>query len=166
MPILTERKKSDREKMSAILAALVAQHGGTAEIENAPFGRIAPQSIMVRVSTPRGLECAFEFDGESSQPDTYVNAWNMSTDCDTCLSNSFPGSVNNFHFRKSTTVCEGFDALCAHVVKVLDMAADGSAFDARREAAKIAADGTWQERKAHFTAYLAEARAIQDAAAA
>jgi hypothetical protein len=150
MPKLTERRAADRKMMAETLAQIATECGATAEIENKPFGDMSPKMVMVRVTCQRGLQCAFEFDGESLQPDTFVNAWNFDTDSDTCLADSFPGSVNNYHFRKSTTSVDGFEALCDHVRDVCTKAAAGSIFDEERERNHVAENGTWQERKARF----------------
>lgn len=157
--MFSERKKSDRAKMAKIMHALAIEHGATAEIEEKPFGDMCPQMVRVGISTERGLQLSVDFDGKSCQPNVYVNAWNFSTDSDTCLSDRFPGSINNYHFRKCTTVSYGFEELCNHVRKVLDMAREETAFDPEREAAHVAKNGSWQERKAKFAAYVAEMNA-------
>lgn len=156
----TERRKADRKRMSEDLFALASQYDLasvtlTKEGEDLAY----PRAAIVGLTTKRGLSCRFEFDGESCQPDVYVSAWCMVLDTDACLSDRFPGSVNRYHFRKSTTVCEGFAALRAHVVAVLEGDKAGWLYDAEREAARIAEDGTWQEKKAKWDAYFAERQA-------
>jgi hypothetical protein len=153
----TERRKADRKRMSEELFAIASQYdlAGitlTKEGEDLAYLRAA----IVELTTKRGLACRFEFDGESCQPDVYVNAWHMILDTDACLSDRFPGSVNHAHFRKSTTVCEGFAALCAHVVAVLEGDKAGWIYSEAREAAHVAKNGTWQEQKTKWDAYFAE----------
>lgn len=150
---LTERRAADRQTMANTLAQIATECGATAEIEKAPFGDMSRKMIMVRIRCQKGLQCAVEFDGESCQPDVFVNGWNIDADSDACLADTFPGSVNHYHFRKSTTVSEGFAALCDHVRDVCTKAAVGSIFDAERERDHVAENGTWQERRAQFQAW-------------
>lgn len=166
MPKLSERRKADRALMAAHLENLVTICGATAKIEDKPYGDSSPRLIRVEVEAARGLRCGFDFDGDSTQPDVFVNPWHMSLDTDACLSDVFPGSVNPYHFTKSTTVCHGFDELCQHVKQVLEMAKDGTAFDPAREAASIKKNGTAAERNAKWAEYRAEWQADKAAAAA
>jgi hypothetical protein len=154
---LSERRKADRVKMAKILADLVTECGAETEVQVRPYETMMPQLIRVGIKAARGLRLGVDFDGKSCQHDIYVNAWNISTKFDTCLSSAFPGDVNPFHFSKCTTVEYGFAALCRHVRQVLEMARDGSAFDAEREAAQIKKAGsTAAERQARWAVWRVE----------
>lgn len=159
MPALTERRKADRAKMAEKLATIALEYGATVEIEREGENSICPRRIQVSIVAARGLACGFDFDGESCQPDIYVNGWHMGLNTDACLSDRFPGSVNNSHFRKSTTVRHGFDDLCDHVRQVLEMANAGTCFDAERESRHVAKNGTWQESAARFEQWRQELQA-------
>jgi len=161
---LTERRKADRKKMATDLFETVVAYP-LKEITLTEEGRdeAYPRAWILAIKTHNGLACRFEFDGESCQPDVFVNAWHMVLDTDARLSDRFPGSVNQAHFRKSTTVCDGFSALKSHVVAVLEGDKAGWIYDSEREAAAVAKDGSWQERKARFDAW-SEERAAQRAA--
>lgn len=161
MAELTERKKADRAKMATAVIALAEEFGIAYEVEKEGENSMRPRRWQVSIVTPRGLACSFDFDGQSCQHDVFVNAWHTIRNTDVCLSDAFPGEVNRCHFGKSTTLCYGFDELCAHIRKVLEMAANGSAFDAEREAAAVAKDGTWQERAARFDLWRAEMQAAK-----
>lgn len=153
---LTERKKGDRVKMAAIIKGVCSELGAT--VETTTIAR----EIMLHIEGPRGLNVSIDFDGDSCQPDVFVNGWNIRRS-DARLSSAFPGDVNPYHFSKSTTICYGFDDLCAHVRQVLEMANGGSCFSAEREAACIAKNGTWEESRARFASYIEEQRAGESA---
>lgn len=166
MALLSERRKSDRAKMATELASLIRGYGYEPEIEKEGESEAYPRAWIVALTTARGLCCRFEFDGESCQHDVYVNAWHMSLNTDACLSDRFPGSVNQAHFHKSTTVAEGFESLKGHVIAVLEGDRDGRIYDADREAAQIAKSGTWQEKAARFEQWRNELAAERAATAA
>lgn len=155
--MLTERRKADRAKMAETLIAIAAEFGCSTEVEREGENSICPRRIQVTVIHPRGLKCGFDFDGESCQHDIFVNGWHFAGECDTTLADCFPhGVVNPHHFRKCTTACEGFDSLCLHVRAVLGKANDGSLFCPKRERARIAENGTWQEQAAKWEEYRKE----------
>lgn len=157
--MLTEKRKADRLTMAAKLETLITECGATFErIEPAP---LSPRAIWLEVKAARGLCVTVDLDGDSWQPDIHVLSWHMDFETDACLSDRFGrlGSLNQHHWRKATYCAEGFESLCAALRYGLTLARDGTAFDPEREAAAIAADGTWQARKAAFDAGMAEWKA-------
>lgn len=157
MAVLTERRKADRAKMAETLIAIAAEFGCETEVEGEGENSICPRRIQVIIKHPRGLQCAFDFDGQSCQHDVFVNGWHFSGECDTVLADCFPqGVVNSHHFRKCTTACGGFDSLCQHVRAVLTMANSGALFSEERERKRVAEYGTWQEQAARWEEYRQE----------
>lgn len=154
---LTEARKGDRAKMAAIVQALAVECGAAATI--APHIYSA-RAISVRIEAARGVRLSVDFRGDTPQTrhDIYVLSWHMELDTDARFSNAF-GNINTFHFRKSTDIADSFGQLQSILRHRLGQIASGEAFDAAREAAGIAKDGTWQERKARFAAYRSEATA-------
>ena len=161
MTTLSETRKADRTKMATAIAEIVAECGATCETRPEGSDAFSKRRIVVAIEGPRGLCCAIDFDGDSCQPNVFVNAWNMSTRTDACLTRwYFPnGEVNPFHQRKCTTVVYGFEALCGHVREVLTRANSGTLFDPEKEAKHIAENGTWQEREEQFRKWREEERA-------
>ncbi|WNL50824.1 hypothetical protein RPALISO_237 [Ruegeria phage RpAliso] len=165
MQHLTEKRKADRARMVKELVAVVAECGATCEVRPEGADSISPRRSVVAIEGPRGLCCGIDFDGQSCQPDVFVNAWNMSIRTDACLTiGRFPdGDVNPFHQRKCTTVVYGFSALLDHVRNVLTRATDGELFDPVKEAEHVKENGTWQEREASFAAWREELAAKKSA---
>lgn len=150
MAELTMTRKADRAKMAVIIADLARSLGAEAVIHpDDPNGLYDGRLTRVAVTAARGLKVSVDFNGKSWQPDIYVLSWHMDLDTDACLDDSF-GNINPFHFRKATYTADGFEHLKEQLSRGLRKAADGSAFNAEREAASIAKDGTWQERKERF----------------
>ena len=146
--LLTERRKADRAEMASRLEDLIIHCGAKVTREE-----MGPREIWLNVEAPRGLRLTLDLDGDSVQPDVHVLSWHMALDSDACLSDRFYGSLNNYHFRKATTIAHGFDELCNAIETCLCDAADGTAFDADREARHIAEHGTAAERKAKWDEY-------------
>jgi len=161
--MLTERKKADRAQMATAVAMLAASLGANVEIEPEGSNSIAPRRVVVRMRAARGLCLTVDFDGDSTQPDTHILSWHMATDVDTCLASAFcrVGDVSAYHFRKATSVAEGFDDLCDVLRRGLEIAASGEAFSDEREAAAIAERG---ETAAQRDAVLDRAFAANKAA--
>lgn len=166
MKTLTETRKADRTKMAKKLAEIVSECGATCDVREEGLDSYRPRRVMVAIEGARGLCCGIDFDGESCQPNVFVNAWHMSLQTDACMARGmFPdGEVNPFHQQKCTTVVHGFDALCEHVRTVLTRAADGRIFDPEKEAQNVAENGTWQERESRFAAWREEMRAEKSSA--
>lgn len=140
-----ETRAADRKKMAAELESLIVAAGATFERrEGDPYP--GARCIRLNVTAARGLGVSIDIDGDSCQPGVYVLAWCISTDSDACLADRFGvggvGEVNPHHFQKSTQVAYGFESLKANIARGLAMAADGSAFDAAREATSIEKNGT------------------------
>jgi len=153
MRALTERRKADREEMARRVIECALAHGASAEINPDHLGA---RAVWVTIRAPRGLCLTLDFDGDSSQPDMHVMSWHMATDVDTCLSDAFTavGDINNYHYRKATTVAYGFNHLLNALSRGLALAATGAAFDDAREAAAIARAGeTAAERCARYDAW-------------
>ncbi|QJA42986.1 hypothetical protein [Phaeobacter phage MD18] len=161
MATLSETRKADRARMAKELVKTVMECGATCEVLEEGADTYRPRRVLIAIEGPRGLCCGIDFDGETIQPNIFVNGWNMSTRTDACLARGrFPdGEVNPHHQRKCTTVVRGFDALLEHVRTVLTRAADGSLFDAEKEAQHVAENGTWQDRAASFAKWREELRA-------
>lgn len=153
---LTERRKADRAKMAQEIADLAPTMGANAVINPEGYSAVAPRRVTVAIRAARGLRVDIDFDGETSIPDRHIVSWCIATDSDARLSDKFAryGSINPYHFGKATCFADGFDALCLAVEYGLECARDGSAFDAEREAAAIAKDGTAAEREARWAAYF------------
>jgi hypothetical protein len=156
MTEFTERRKADRIKMAAELEKLITECGASFVREDPPYSegdgpisKAYAQCIRLNVTAARGLLVTVDLDGKSSQPDVHVLSWHIAHDSDARLADVF-GDINRFHFCKASYVSEGFEALCDDLRDGLEMAADGTAFDAEREAACIAKDGTAAERSARF----------------
>lgn len=152
---LSEKRKADRAQMVKKLVAIVAECGATYDVRPEGFDSYSPRRVLIGINGARGLGCGIDFDGQSVQPNIFVNGWNIGTKSDACLVDDFPdGEINPFHFRKCTTVVYGFDALCEHVREVLTRAQSGELFHPEREAAGVAERGTWQERQARLAAFF------------
>lgn len=128
---LSETRKADRAKMVQAIVAIVAECGATCTTTAEGSDPYSPKRSVVAIEAAQGLACGIDFDGQSSQPNVFVNPWHMGFRSEARLSESrFPGSVNPHHRRKSTTVAYGFAELCDHVREVLTLAKSGEAFEA------------------------------------
>ena len=168
---LTVARVADREAMAAKVAELATRYGAAAEIERQPYGDMSPRSIMVRIRTPRGLCLNVDLDGDDAQArrGEWVLSWYIATDSDARLADSFGGNVNPHHHSKATYLADGLEGqfgLLSQISIGLTKAREGSAFDAAREAAFVAKDGTAAERQAKWDEYLREFAAQRTARAA
>lgn len=127
---LSETRKADRAKMVKELVAIVAECGATCTTRAEGSDALEPKRAVVEVTAANGLACYFDFDGDSSQPNVFVNPWHIGFQSEARLSERFPGSVNPHHRRKCTSVAYGFAELCDHVREVLTLAKTGEAFEA------------------------------------
>jgi len=161
---LSVTKKADRAAMAKIVFDILAASTniGRLEIEEQPFGDISPRCTRIEFEHGRGIGVFIEFDGDSSldREGKFCMPWCTVLNTDACLSEAFGravgGSINPHHYGKCTTFSDSFDDLCnilRHAVECLD---SGAAYDAEREAAKIAEEGTWQERAARFEQWRVE----------
>lgn len=126
--MLSERRKADREKMAQIIHALAIECGATAKIEHQPFGAMSPRMIMVNIESA-GVALGLDFDGDSSQPGTFVLSWHFATHGDQRKLADAPGwSVNAYHRHKATDIVEGFEELKAVLMARLVALKDGTAF--------------------------------------
>jgi hypothetical protein len=150
--MLTENKKVDRTKMAKDMEAIITVAGATFEREDG--NSIEPQCIRLNVRAAHGLRVSVEFDGQSCQPNVYVLSWNISH-TDARLSHAFP-NVNPVHYQKSTDVCYGFEHLCFVMKRRLEVAANGTAFSAERQAEyqrkTDAGEHVWQRIAVHQAA--------------
>lgn len=124
--MLTETRKADRAEMARQLVALVQSKGVPCVLEDPSIW--GPRAIMVTIEAPRGLRLSVDFDGGSTQPDTYVLSWHMKHGSTAKLRGNFAPSVNTYHFRKATDIAHGFDNLLEIIAQRLDATLDGSAF--------------------------------------
>lgn len=150
MPALSVSRARDRAIMAQRVADLAQSLGATAEIE--PMG---DRELWVKIRAARGLCLTVDFDGDSRQQreGVWVLSWHIATDSDACLDDSFGGSVNPHHFSKATYIGRGFDGLFGLLGQVelgLCKARDGDAFNAEREAAQVAKNGSAADRAAYW----------------
>lgn len=121
---LTERRAADRAKMAEQVIALVRRHGFAAYVDEE---MTLDRELWVRIKTARGLSLTLDFDGASTQPDTYVLSWHGVEDPHK-LSSGFAPSVNQYHWHKATDICEGFESLMDTLDRRLTSIASGEAF--------------------------------------
>lgn len=123
---LTERRKADRIKMANLLKEAVEQHGATCKIEDWAVKFNTPsRRIMCHVVAPGGAEISVSFDGDTSQPDTFVATWNTRGKL---WINPAMGPVNPHHFSKLNRVAMGFDHLLMVLTCDIDDFADGKGY--------------------------------------
>ncbi len=158
MKTLTEARKADRAAMAKALVALAESHGAACTVTPEGSDSYRKRRAAVTINAPRGLDVTIDFDGESPQPNIFVNAWHMGLETDARLAlGRFPnGDVNPHHQSKCTTVSHSFDALLDHVGIVLTRANTGDLFDLEKEAQDVAKNGTWQEQAARFAQWREE----------
>lgn len=122
---LTERRKADRAKMASLLVEIAEKHGALAEVTPGD----GPNTLAIRISTPRGLHVRVDLEGKSIQPDIHVLPWHMHYESQDKLAPEF-GDVNPYHHRKATQVAYGWNQLRDNIDRGLNMAAKGTAFQA------------------------------------
>lgn len=134
---LTERRKADRTKMAAAVAALCAEMGATCEQSDG----LEPQAIRVEI-TVGGARVGLDFDGSrfNSQPDVFCMPWNTVTmGTPLRMSSAFGcavgASVNPYHRAKCMGFAEGFPALMTRLRAALECINSGEAFEPAMDAA-------------------------------
>lgn len=151
--MLSVRRKADRAIMAERVRALAVECGAKAEIKSTHD----PREIRVTIEAARGLLLSVDLDGASPIGESHVLSWHTNLETDARLSDRF-GDVNPCHYRKSTDIADDFESMLSILKRRLEQCADGSAFDADREARMIAKNGeTAAERNARFARYRAEA---------
>ncbi len=155
---LSVKRKADRKLMADTVAALFRDNS-TVPVEVTIEARGA-RELVVGVRYERGICVGIDFDGDTPfLPPTWVNPWHMHSKTDARFSEYFGvvagGSINPHHFSKCTAVVYGWDSLRSNLANVIKLINSGEAYDGGREAAKIAKDGTWQERRDRWAAYAA-----------
>lgn len=125
---LSERRKDDRQEMTMRIEELVAKMGCRYKrLENDEYP--GPDTVHIFIQAPRGLQVNVEFSKKSWNPNVHVLHWHMAHDSVATLNSStFLGNVNPHHFRKATSVADGFDALCAELERCLGLAVSGKAY--------------------------------------
>lgn len=125
--MLTEKRKADREEMAARIIKLAHECGALAEYSD-PLG---PREIRIEIEAPGGLCLGVDFDGGSTQPDTYVLSWHMGAGegLRIKLGSFGPGSVNEYHQRKATQIARGFDELRIVLANSLKRCASGEIYE-------------------------------------
>lgn len=121
---LTVRRKADREKIAAALAAIAVEYGFTASPSATDRGR----QLTVCFTTLRGLKANIWLNGESTQLDVHIVNWYTATNSEAKIAAGFADSVNPYHWGKATDVCHGWRELAACVRDAFDSIKDGSAF--------------------------------------
>lgn len=167
--MLTERLKADRVKLAKLTYDLAVNLGSKAEVKpERPGDLYDGRRTTVYIKAPRGLCVSVDFNGRTPQssPDTYVLSWHMSLDSDACLADAAfnYGHVNSSHHRKATDVVYTVDDLFAVLTLRLTAAKEGTAFDAAREAASIAKNGTAAEQAARCAQWRAEEQQQRESA--
>lgn len=126
MSKLTEKRKADRIKMATILHDNVVAAGGTCEIVDwaKKFGHPS-RRIMCEIVAPGGAEIWVSFDGDTSQPDTYVATWNTRGKL---WINPAMGPVNPHHWSKLNRVGYGFEHLVNIILNDIETFASGDGY--------------------------------------
>ena len=125
---LRETKKQDREVMLSAMVRLCERFGINHAVDRCFLGRKRAMAIGIR--SPDGLRVTIDFDGESCQPDVFVVSWNMmpaTSEPNTVIADDFAQSINQYHFKKATDVCLGFNQLIAVMSERLQRIAAGTA---------------------------------------
>lgn len=123
---LTERRKADRIKMANLLKEAVEDAGATCEIEDWAVKFNTPsRRIMCKIEAPGGANIWVSFDGDTSQPDTFVATWNTRGKL---WINPAMGPVNPHHFSKLNRVALGFDNLLDILLDDIDDFANGNGY--------------------------------------
>jgi len=131
---LTETRKKDRKIMIAEVTRLCDKHGvGYTVLQEYPAG---PRCDAVSIVDARtALALTLDFDGGSVQPNTFVLAWHFDWKRQKVVGDKFqvvPGfaqGYNEYHFRKATDVCRGFEDLMYTLDRRLCSIAKGEATD-------------------------------------
>lgn len=114
---LSVRRAADREHMAHAAAAALETSGAAVERDHC-----GPREIILHVAC-HGASCYVDFDGDTTQPDTWIVTWNT----DKRMSPSM-GDVNPHHGRKATRVFHSLDALIEGLCDDVARFADGSAY--------------------------------------
>lgn len=163
-------RAKDRAAMAETVRAIfAASPNGTVTVEPDGSNSIVPRRTSVSFVHAGGIAVHVEFDGDSAmdREGSFCMPWHTITNTDACMSNAFGfavhGSINPHHFSKCTTFANGFDDLCKTLRRAVECLDSGAAYDAERQAAKIAKEGTWQQRAAKWEQWRQEWQAELDA---
>lgn len=134
--MLTETKKKDREEMTRKIQALCERLGVAFEV--CPI-LTRDREIMLHIQHPSGLRLSHDFNGDSTQPDTYVITWNIEQQVKARFSDDLGhlcghDSINPYHRCKATCIAHGFDDLIMHLEEVFNLTNAGSVFLPESEA--------------------------------
>lgn len=150
--MLTQTRAKDRATMAARLGEIAERHGFAADVHPASWD--PSEELLVAITTKRGLILSTDFNRRSTWE--FLGHWHMETDSDACLKLAF-GNVNPHHQRKATLHGgDDFEAFAAEVDRMLRKVATEDVFDADKEAASIAKNGTAAARAAQFAEWRAE----------
>ena len=161
---LSVTRAADRAVMAETVRTILAASNFaslTIEPEN-PESTLTARRRCVEYTHAGGIAVTIEFDGDSpmDREGTFCMAWHIGAKSDACMSDAFGravhGSINPHHFGKCTTFAHGFEELCETLSRAVACLDSGAAYDAERSAAKVAENGTWQEREARWEQYLQE----------
>lgn len=134
--LLSETRKPDREKMLKYMIRLCERLGVPHEVDRAFLGN--KDAVAIGIRGPTGLAATIDFDRHSCQPNTYVISWHMLTDSrfsGVIIRPDFAQDRNEYHKRKATDVCRGFDQLVTLMSHRLQRIADGTATENKPEPA-------------------------------
>jgi hypothetical protein len=124
---LSARRKSDREKMAALVAELARAHGAQCALQHDDSSPRA-HATYAYITAARGLSVRVAFEAKPPTPGAYVLSWHMNGADASLLAAGAFASVNPHHFRKATDIAYGFDALCEVLALRLEAARSGRAF--------------------------------------
>lgn len=131
---LSEKRKADRAKMAAILIEAMEEAGATCKLTDYanhiyPDGSKSSwtRRLGIDIEAPGGATIFVDFDGESCQPDVFVQTWQGPRDGKRWLHPRL-GNVNPHHYSKLNLVCHGLDDLIVSLTQDIVRFADGSGY--------------------------------------
>jgi hypothetical protein len=121
---LSARRKGDRQVMALRLVNLTGEYKLVANWIPEVKGS---RRTHVDIEGPHGLKLSVRFDGNGSDPDTYVLSWHGVEDVRLAPGKFY--SVNKFHGHKATDVAYGWAQLMNLLRRRFAAVRDGSAFE-------------------------------------
>lgn len=134
---LSVSRAEDRETMASLVVAAAQANGWKHEIHAYPTARM----IVVPMQGPQGLSVYICLDGGDAQQreGTWVVSWFIRDNESTMLQKHAFQSVNEYHYRKATDICEGFDQLLWLLNRRMSQANRGVLFQAHNDEERSAA---------------------------
>lgn len=138
LPELSQRRKSDRERMAATVSELAQAHGASCRTYCSEHPAQS-REIRVDIVAPGGLAVHIVFDGRAVWPNRYLLAWHLASGSTNLLNPAVFPRVNPHHHRKCTECAESFPSLCERLAQGLAAARSGAAYQARASACALPA---------------------------